>query len=274
MASLPSGTVTFLFTDIEGSTELVRALREQWADVVADHRRLLRVAFAESEGQEVDTQGDSFFVAFARARDAVRAAVSAQRALAAHDWPHGAELRVRMGIHTGEPQVGDEGYLGLDVARAARIASAAHGGQVLVSESTRALLAEEGQLRDLGAHTLKDFGEVRLYQVVADGLPADFPPPRGSTSKELVLPGREQELATRAERMVEGFTESIQRSVSESLRRAGIDPGTSFREPTQRSLPVLDRPAETRELVFAGVMATIVIVAFLATVAILLLKLL
>jgi len=119
--TLHGGTVTFLFTDIEGSTRLLQELGDDYGEVVADHRRLLRDVFRSAEGSEVDTQGDAFFYSFARARDAVRAAVEGQRALAAHMWPNGAEVRVRMGLHTGEPTVGEEGYVGLDVVRAARI---------------------------------------------------------------------------------------------------------------------------------------------------------
>ena len=121
MPELPSGTVTFLFTDIEGSTRLLARLKDRYGDVLADHQRLLRTAFAEHAGQEIDTQGDSFFVAFHRASDAVAAAVSAQRTMAAHTWPDAVEVRVRMGLHTGEPRVGSERYVGLGVHRAARI---------------------------------------------------------------------------------------------------------------------------------------------------------
>ena len=124
VSALPAGTVTFLFTDIEGSTRLLQELGDAYGDVVRDHRRLVREALQQHRGSEVDTQGDAFFYSFARARDAVAGAVDAQRALAQHEWPDGAEVRVRMGLHTGEPTVGEEGYLGLDVVRAARICSA------------------------------------------------------------------------------------------------------------------------------------------------------
>ena len=115
--SLPTGTVTFVFTDIEGSTKLLQELGDGYAEVSREHRRIVREAFGERDGTEIDTQGDSFFFSFPRARDAVAAAVVAQRALAAHEWPQGKQVRVRMGLHTGEPTVGDEGYLGLDVVR-------------------------------------------------------------------------------------------------------------------------------------------------------------
>ena len=136
MTELPAGTVTFLFTDIEGSTRLLRELGDDYAGVLADHRRLLREAFAQHGGVEVDTQGDSFFVAFADADAALAAAASSQTALARHPWSNGAAVRVRMGLHTGEPLVADGHYVGLDVHRGARIAAAAHGGQALVSERT------------------------------------------------------------------------------------------------------------------------------------------
>src|ERR1700745_4055382 len=134
MAQLPGGTVTFVFTDIEGSTRLLQELGdEEFGRVSSEHRRIVRETFGTHGGTEIDTQGDAFFFSFPRARDAVTAAVEAQRALRCHDWPGGRELRVRMGLHTGEPHVGEEGYLGVDVVRAARIAAAGHGGQMLLS---------------------------------------------------------------------------------------------------------------------------------------------
>jgi class 3 adenylate cyclase len=179
---LPGGTVTFLFTDIEGSTRLLHELGDGYARVLADHRRLLREAFSRRGGVEVDTQGDSFFVAFADPRGALAAAADAQTVLARYAWPDGAAVRVRMGVHTGEPLVSDDHYVGVDVHRAARIAAAAHGGQALVSERTRELLPRDAALsifRDLGAHRLKDLPDPeRLYQLVIDGLPKSFPPPR------------------------------------------------------------------------------------------------
>jgi class 3 adenylate cyclase len=143
VAALPSGTVTLLFTDIEGSTRLLQRLGDRYAEVLAAHDRLLRRAFAAHGGQVVDTQGDAFFASFARAGDAVRAAVAAQRALATHSWPEGATVRVRMGLHTGEPTVTTGRYVGLDVHRAARIGAAGHGGQVLLSPTTRELVAAD-----------------------------------------------------------------------------------------------------------------------------------
>ena len=179
MATLPGGTVTFLFTDIEGSTRLLQELGDAYGDVVRDHRQLLRESLGDKGGTEVDTQGDAFFYSFPRARDAVAGAVAAQRALSTHEWPEGSEVRVRMGLHTGEPSIGDEGYLGLDVVRAARICSAGHGGQVLLSETTRALLGNElpdgVAIVDLGQQHLKDVQHERIYQLAVDG-DQSFPP--------------------------------------------------------------------------------------------------
>ncbi len=183
----PAGTVTFLFTDIEGSTKLLQELGDVYGTVVADHRRILREAFGSAGGREVDTQGDAFFYSFARARDALAAAVAGQRALAAHEWPGGSRVRVRMGLHTGEPAVGDEGYVGMDVVRAARICSAGHGGQVLLSETTRALVGADlpagASMRDLGEQKLKDVRAEHIYQLDFDGSPAHFPMLRTESSK-------------------------------------------------------------------------------------------
>jgi LuxR family transcriptional regulator, maltose regulon positive regulatory protein len=177
----PSGTTTLLFTDMEGSTRLLQRLGRGYADVLTACRQLLRAAFEQHQGHEVDTQGDAFFVVFARATDAVAAAVAAQRALTDHAWPEGVAVRVRMGLHTGEPQRLSEGYVGLDTHLAARIMSAGHGGQVLLSQTTRELvehtLPEGVSLRDLGEHRLKDLPHpTHLFQVVIEGVAADFPP--------------------------------------------------------------------------------------------------
>jgi predicted ATPase/class 3 adenylate cyclase len=192
---LPTGTVTLLFTDIEGSTRLLQQLGDRYGDVRAEHQRLLRAAFKDHDGREVDTQGDSFFVAFARAAGAVRAAVAGQRALAEHLWPPGAVVRVRMGLHTGEPALAGRAYVGLDVHRAARLGAAGHGGQVLLSASTRVLVERElppgVSLRDLGAHRLKDLPEAEhVFQLVTAGLPADFPPLRTLDVRPNNLPSR------------------------------------------------------------------------------------
>jgi YVTN family beta-propeller protein len=212
LTDLPSGTVTFLFTDIEGSTRLLRALgRERYAQALADQERLLRTAFSRSGGREIDTQGDAFFVAFPSAAEAVSAAEAAQRALAGHSWPEGREVRVRMGMHTGEPVVGEARYIGLGVHRAARICSVGHGGQVLLSHMTHDLLDDEElseiSFKDLGERRLKDLDRPeRIYQLVMDGLPADFPPLKtvdAQPEEATPFAGREQELAEAAQAAVE-----------------------------------------------------------------------
>ena len=176
MTTPPTGTVTLLFTDIEGSTKLLQRAGDAYSDLLAVHRRLLREVFDAHNGYEVDTQGDAFFVAFASARDAVAAAAGAQQALAAHAWPEHCEVSVRIGVHTGEPQLVEGTYVGLDVHHAARVMAAAHGGQVLVSHATRELLAEAFELLDLGAHRLKDLSRPEhLYQVKIEGLRSTFP---------------------------------------------------------------------------------------------------
>lgn len=183
MHDLPRGTVTFLFTDVEGSTRLLKRLGDRYTDVLRDHQHILRQAFEDAGGREIDSQGDSFFVAFPRAKAAVEAAVSGQLALASHRWPQGAAVRVRMGLHTGEPLVGDNRYVGLGVHKAARIGAAAHGGQVLLSNATRELVDDElpsgVRLVDLGEHSLKDIDRPeRVFQVGARGLSRRFPPLR------------------------------------------------------------------------------------------------
>jgi predicted ATPase/class 3 adenylate cyclase len=196
----PTGTVTLLFTDVEGSTRLLSDLgAERYADLLGLHRRLLRGAFEAHDGYEVDEEGDAFLVAFPGAGDAVAAARDAQHAMATETWPGDVELRVRMGLHTGEPLPVPPKYVGMDVHRAARIMAAAHGGQVVVSEATAALL-DAAPLRDLGAHRLKDLlAPIRLYQLEIEGLPGDFPPLRSLHRSNLPvaawpLLGREREL--------------------------------------------------------------------------------
>jgi class 3 adenylate cyclase len=213
MASpIPSGTVTFVFTDVEGSTKLLQELGDDYASVAAAHRRIVRDAFAARGGTEIDTQGDAFFFSFPRARDAVAAAVDAQRALRSHAWPHGKDVRVRMGLHTGEPTVGDEGYVGIDVVRAARISAAGHGGQILISETTRALLGNqlpEGTVvQDLGQTTLKDIQHEHVYQVSVDGGPAAFPP----------LKTAEARPQSAGERLAERITAQVEREIDESFK--------------------------------------------------------
>ncbi len=208
MHYLPTGTVTFLFTDIEGSTRLLQQLGDRYSRVFEECRRLLRAAFQEWNGHEVDTQGDAFFVAFARATDAVSAAVDGLHALAVHSWTEDVVVRVRMGLHTGEPQLSSEGYIGIDVHHAARVMSAGHGGQVLLSQATRDLVVHQlptgVSLRDMGEHRLKDLQRpVHLFQLVIAGLPADFPSlktldiyPNNLPIQPTPLIGREKEVAS------------------------------------------------------------------------------
>jgi DNA-binding NarL/FixJ family response regulator/class 3 adenylate cyclase len=176
VSGLPSGAVTFLFTDIEGSTRLVKALRESYPQVLAQHRHLVRAAIAGHAGHEVDTQGDAFFVAFGSAKQAVLCALNIQRALAGHQWPASAPVRVRIGIHTGQAVPAEGAYTGLAVHRAARICAAARGGQVLVSQATQDIIEDEEEepgftLVDLGERTLKDLDRpVRVFQLAAPGL--------------------------------------------------------------------------------------------------------
>ena len=183
-APLPRGTVTFLFSDIEGSTDLVRRLGNQvFAAVRGDLRRLLRETFAVHSGREIDTAGDGFFTAFDSARSAVAAAVRAQLALADATWPHDTEVGVRMGLHTAEPHLGEEGYVGIGVHRAARICEAAHGGQILVSNATAGIIEDaelaDVELLDLGEHPLKSLTrQQRLFQLAVRTLPSKFGPPR------------------------------------------------------------------------------------------------
>ena len=208
MHYLPTGTVTFLFTDIEGSTRLLQQLGDRYSRVFEECRRLLRAAFQEWNGHEVDTQGDAFFVAFARATDAVSAAVDGLHALAVHSWTEDVVVRVRMGLHTGEPQLSSEGYIGIDVHHGARVMSAGHGGQVLLSQATRDLVVHQlpggVSLRDMGEHRLKDLQRpVHLFQLVIAGLPADFPSlktldiyPNNLPIQPTPLIGREKEVAS------------------------------------------------------------------------------
>jgi predicted ATPase/class 3 adenylate cyclase len=188
-------TVTFLFTDIEGSTLLLRELGDRYAEVLRDHGQIVRHALEREGGAEIGTEGDSFFAVFASPASAVRAVIETQRALAGHTWPDGAKVRVRMGLHTGEgTRVGD-GYVGLDVHRAARIGDAGHGGQILLSQATEGLirhsLPDGAQLVDLGEHRLKDLPHPeRLFQLTIDGLPAEFPPLRSLDARPNNLPAQ------------------------------------------------------------------------------------
>jgi class 3 adenylate cyclase len=218
MVSLPSGTVTFVFSDVEGSTALLKQLGDRYADVLSDHRRLMRDSFGAHGGVEIDTQGDAFFFAFPRARDAVTAAVEAQRAHAHHDWAEAADVRVRMGLHTGEPAVGSEGYLGLDVVRAARLCTAGKGGHVLLSDTTRALvgssLPDGVSIFPLGERRLKDLDEPeRVFELEIEGAapPATPEPPAPAA------PAAEEDFGKRLSARIEA---TVRRSIERSLDRA------------------------------------------------------
>jgi predicted ATPase/class 3 adenylate cyclase len=216
MAELPTGTVTFLFTDIEGSTALLHELGDRSLSVLDAHGAILRRAIAEGGGIEVSTAGDSFFASFPSAAGALAAAVAAQRGLFAHPWPPGHDVRVRIGMHTGEAVVRGDNYVGMDVNRAARISAAAHGGQIVLSDATRALvehsLPDGVTLRALGSHRLKDIVHPEaLHDVVIEALPADFPPLRTLDARPNNLPveltsfvGRDEELARVTELLSRG----------------------------------------------------------------------
>jgi len=206
--NLPAGTVTFLFTDIEGSTELLKRLRDQYVALLTSHHLILREAFERWHGYEVGVEGDSFFVSFQRATNALNAAVEIQKSLAAHTWPDNVDVLVRMGLHTGEPlEANTEDYIGIDVHRAARIAHLGHGGQVLLSESTTSLVVDKlpkgVSLLDLGHHLLKDLSRPEhIHQLMITGLPIEFPPLKSSEIFQHNLPlqltsfiGRQKESA-------------------------------------------------------------------------------
>jgi predicted ATPase/class 3 adenylate cyclase len=216
VTELPTGTVTFLFTDIEGSTRLTQKLGEAWPPLLERHREIARAAWAEQKGVEIGTEGDSFFVVFTSAPQAVAAAVTAQRGLAAEPWPAGAEIRVRMGLHSGAGLQSGDSYVGLDVHRAARISAAGSGGQVLLSATTHALadgsLPEGVSLREMGEHRLKDLSRPeRIWDLVIEGLAADFPPLRTLNAVPNNLPtqltsflGRQREIDEAHQLLIDG----------------------------------------------------------------------
>jgi class 3 adenylate cyclase len=254
-SQFPSGTVTFLFTDIEGSTELIRRLGDGYGRVLDDHRRILREHLGNAGGREIDTQGDAFFFSFTRARDAVAGAVAAQRALLDHDWGDGSEVKVRMGLHTGEPAVGAEGYHGIDVVRAARICSAGHGGQILISETTRALvgnqLPEGVQIVDLGTQQLKDVDAERIFQLSLDGEPDRLP---------VLLEGREPAWKSHADALGDEFSHRIGRFVEQqldrSLARAKQQP------PPPPQVKSGSNAAQILAVVILGVIALLVVIRY------------
>ena len=239
---LPGGTVTFMFTDVEDSTELLKRLGDGYRDVLTSHRRIIRDAFTARDGIEIDTQGDAFFFAFPRARDAVTAAVEAQRAHATEAWPGDVDVRVRMGLHTGEPAIHEEGYVGLDVVRAARICTVGRGGQILLSETTRALvgsgLPDGVSVFTVGQRHLRGIDEPeRVFEIAIDDLEREEPP-RAEESVDVAVPapaeppappvpGDElaQDFSRRFEdfgaRLSAGIQESVLRSLEEKLARKG-----------------------------------------------------
>jgi predicted ATPase/class 3 adenylate cyclase len=194
----PEGTITLLFTDIEGSTKLLQRAGEAYSNLLAEHRRMLRAAFDEHDGYEVDTEGDAFFVAFHSANHAAAAAVAAQRALAQPSWPEGHEVRVRMGIHAGSPRLVDGAYIGLDVHRAARVMAAGYGGQILLSNAARRQLGDAWPVADLGEHRLKDLLQPeRLFQLNVPGLRSEFPPVKTLGNRPTNLPAQPNALIGR-----------------------------------------------------------------------------
>ena len=233
-----SESATFLFTDIEGSTRLLDRLGEGYDEVFATHCRLLRDAFAGEAGREIGTSGDSFFVVFDGPTGAIAAAAAAQRALTEYEWPEGVDLRVRMGIHSGQARRSGGSYVGLDVHRAARIADAAHGGQILLSESTRSLVPQT-RVRALGEHRLKDLPEPEsLYQLVVDDTTAEFPPPRSLAGSGLALPTPPNPIVGR-EREVDELCELL--SLEEVRGVTITGPGGAGK--TRLALEVAGRPA-------------------------------
>jgi class 3 adenylate cyclase len=236
MPALPAGTVTFAFTDIEDSTELLKQLGDGYREVLSEHRRLVRDTLAAANGTEIDSQGDAFFFAFPRARDAVAGAVQVQRDHAKHAWQDGIQVRVRIGLHTGEPSVGDEGYLGIDVVRAARICTAGTGGHVLLSETTRALvgssLPEGVSVYPLGERHLKGLDEPeRVYELEIEGVTASRP--ARAPEPPAAVESREEDIGRRIEKRIE---ESILRMVDAGLEKLAPkqSPGSDVEELAER----------------------------------------
>jgi predicted ATPase/class 3 adenylate cyclase len=219
--ALPTGTVTLLFTDIEGSTRLLAALGDQFGTLLAEHHRMLREVWEEYRGVEVDSEGDSFFVAFDEAGRAAGAALEAQRRVGEHEWPGRRPVRDRMGIHTGTPRVRDDTYWGADVHYAARLSGAGHGGQILASAATRALLPPDVAVESLGEHALKDFPAPREIFHVGGGAAA-FPPPRTLERAHTNIPLPTQPLVGRDEELDE-----LERRVAEQRLVSLVGPGGS-----------------------------------------------
>jgi len=223
VSELPHGTVTLLFTDVEGSTGLVQRLGSAYERVLDDHRRLIREAVDEQRGHEVDCRGDEFFLVFPEANGAVAAAVAAQQAIVEHGWPDGVEVRVRMGIHTGEPSVRTEGYYGLDVHRAARICQAGHGGQVLLSAQTRDAIDGGHEFEDLGVHELHGLPEPEhIFQLAVPGLPKRFPALKFSRKG---LRGMRVVLAEDSVLLREGVARLLEDAGFDVVAQGGMDEG-------------------------------------------------
>ena len=242
MAELPVGTVTFVFTDIEESTELLKRLGDEYKEVLTRHRRIVRDAFGARDGVEMDTQGDAFFFVFGRAKDAVAAAVDIQRAHTAEVWPAGEDVRVRIGLHTGEPAIHEEGYVGLDVVRAARICTVGRGGQILLSETTRALLGSglpDGvSVFPLGQRHLRGIDEPeRVYEIAIDDIEhvdreGSSPAPAAAETGRSALPTEEElagDISHRFEDLGARLAAGIQQQVMRSLEERGLptDKGSS-----------------------------------------------
>jgi len=228
MNELPDGTVTLLFSDIEGSTALLKRLEDGWPDVLDRQRRLLRGAVESNGGAVVDCQGDAMFAAFRSAGAGVAAAIAAQSALASEGWPDGTSVRVRMALHTGEPHRTADGYTGIDVVRTARLCAAGHGGQVLMTEPARLLSGAD--TIDLGAAHLPDMDESEhVHQLVAPGLERSFPPLRRTTATPLETLDEGDGLDDRIERASKQLEQRIQESVAKSLERSFSWPGRKQR---------------------------------------------
>jgi DNA-binding NarL/FixJ family response regulator/class 3 adenylate cyclase len=246
VSALPSGTVTFLFGDVEGSTRLAHDLGPEWLPVLADIRRLLREAVSAADGHEVDSRGDELFASFAEAASAAAAAVDAQRRIAGHTWP--APVRVRIGLHTGTATLGEDGYVGVDVHRAFRIANAGHGGQIIASEATAAALSPGRELRDLGLWSLPDLPEAeRIYQLDEPGLGGDFPPLRarpGATPVRVVLADDSVLLREGVARLLDemGFEVVAQSGTAEDLLRH-----VSMHQPDVAVVDIRMPPTQTDE---------------------------
>lgn len=259
MPDLPRGTVTFVFTDIEESTELLKRLGDEYHEVLSAHRLMVRAAFSAFDGIEIDTQGDAFFFVFPRARDAVAAAVEAQRVHAASRWPDGETVRVRMGLHTGEPALHDEGYVGLDVVRAARICTEGRGGQILVSETTRSLvgsgLPEGVSVFPLGQRHLRGIDEPeRVFEVAIDGLELEgAPEPTAEPAAPPAPPapqpaGLERDIERRFDdlgaRLSAAIQEGVLRKLEKKVERVEGRSSTQTEDASAEDASAEDAPAE------------------------------